>query len=218
MASRLDMAGSRQAVSQRDEPRREAGDGFRIELDYTEAELAAYQHVIARATLPAPPGFVTGAVVATGFLVAVPSAWLAYRAGALRDGGEVIVTALLFIAFSIGVWAPSLWAWRFHRRQARAQRDLLRRTCQGAVCRVSGRGIALRRSGARILYPRSTIGAVTVELSLMLVWPAPEIDPVPVLAVPLRLLNPAQREALSACAPAKAVNPSATGARDTSSP
>lgn len=182
-----------------DETRRPAA--FCIALDYTDAELRTHQAIIARLATPPTPGYLTPLVVATGFVAALLLAWVADLAGAVRGQGGAIIAGLLFLGFSLGIWAPSIWAWRFNRRHVQAQQALARRQSQGATCVVSGRGLALRLAGARILYPRSTIGGVTLEQGLLLVWPPAGNDPMPILAVPLRLLTPAQRDALASLAP-----------------
>lgn len=183
-----------------DEPGQSAPDAFRIVLDYTDAELRAHLAIIARLVTPPTPGYLTPGVVATGFAAALIFTWIGDLAGAIRGKGGAIIAGLFFLGFSLGVWAPSIWAWRFNQRHLRTQQALTRQQIQGSSCLVSRRGLMLRLAGARVFHPRSAIGAVTAEQELLLVWPRSEIDPLPILAVPLRLLTPAQREGVASLA------------------
>lgn len=184
-----------------DEPRHAASRTLRIALDYTDAEVLAHRAIVARAAPPSAPRHLSVGVVGMGFLAALVFAWLADQAGAIRGNGGAVVAGLSFLGFWLGVWATSIWAWRFNQRQARAMEDQARRQRHGAVCLVSDRGLSVRLPGSRMFFPRSSIARVTAEQGLMLIWPTADIDWQPILAVPLRLLTPAQQAMLSSCAP-----------------
>lgn len=90
------------------------------------------------------------------------------------------------------MWSPSIWYSRLRRAQMRAQAS------RGSLL-VTEHGLFVRRAGARGFYAREAITSVTVAGVLILIR-LREGRP---LAVPLRLLDSAQRAKLLALARAR---------------
>jgi hypothetical protein len=168
------------------------GERILIEADYSDDELAAYLRIVDRqyrrgGDLPA------WGVYATGFLVALIGAFAAFGAGATPGRSVDVVAVLILAGFFVGLWSPSIWYWRRRRK-------LMRQRARKATILVTANGLFVRRPGARGLYSRRAIASVTLEGGLLVVWMR---DGRP-LAIPSRLLTPAQKARLAALATANA--------------
>ncbi|HXV30588.1 MAG TPA: hypothetical protein VD840_09680 [Sinorhizobium sp.] len=171
---------------------------FRVVVDYTEAEIAAYRRIAGRVSSYQKPAYAGWGVYGTGGVLGLLCGWLAYAGGAVeaKDGGIVVVLAIA--SFCAGVWAPSAWTARFRRK---SESDLLRRmfeASQGTVLFFGPAGISMRATATRAYHAHSAFRSVTVEDGLILFLIPPEISIPPVLTIPARLLNGEQQEAIAA--------------------
>jgi hypothetical protein len=165
--------------------------GFRIEISYSEGELAAYESIVGRKRQQKQ--YLGGwAPIATGFLAALAGGLLSVAAGVVPQGRVGFVAMLIFAGFWIGAWGPSLWAWPGRRRSRRAWLEQTR----GASLRLMSGGLVMRRSGRVGIYNRSAVLAAGVERGLLLLWVGEDSA----IGVPTRLLTPEQRAALLAFA------------------
>ena len=171
---------------------RAAWAGFRIELDYTDRDLAAYDR-IAAARLGRSSAMLRGlGMAATGFVAALVGTWLAVASGVVHRSDGGLIAALIFAGFWLGVWSPSIWSRRHARRMLAARQAAARQRWQGATLFVSPRGIVLRLIEARGFYSLSAIKAATEEQGLVLLWTAASSA----IVIPARRLEPAQRDLL----------------------
>jgi hypothetical protein len=166
---------------------RPAWSGFRVELDYNDRDLAAYDR-IAAARLGRSSGLRRGlGMMATGFIAALIGTGLAVASRVVyrSDGG--LIAAFIFGGFWLGVWSPTLWSRRQARRTLAARQAASRQRWHGAILVVSPRGIVLRLSGVRGFYRLSAIEAATEEQGMVLLWTAAGSA----ILVPARQLEPA---------------------------
>lgn len=161
-----------------------------------------YQRIVGKAMTHQPPAYVSWGVYGAGFALSVLAGRLAGETGIVGPDGSVIVTALVCIGFLTGLWGLPVWSARFRRDHERADRQRIKRVVRGlAVCFVAG-GISVRLPGVRSFYAATAFRGVTVDGELMLFWLSAEIEKVPILAIPVRLLSPGQRAAIAARWPA----------------
>ncbi len=170
---------------------------FRIALSYTDADLTAYQQVIAARQAQSGRRFSTHlstwGTIGTGFAAGLIGAWLASEAGIVRNHDGGLLAALIFAGFWLGVWSPSIWSGRRAVQLERARRDALRLRWKDAVLFVSPRGIATRLPAARGFYARAAIKTASREKGLVLLWTEPDVA---AIAIPVGLLHPAQQDML----------------------
>jgi len=162
---------------------------FLIDLAYTDEELAAFSRIAdseAREGADHPAWGIYG----TGFAISLIGGFLAFRLGAVAANRVDLVAVLIAAGFFLGMWSPSIWYARLRRARMRAQ------AARGSLL-VTEHGLFVRRAGARGFYARETITGVAVAGVLLLIR---QRDGRP-LAVPLRLLDAAQRAQLLALAP-----------------
>ncbi len=165
---------------------------FRIDISYSEADLAAYEAAVQRRRgLSATIGW-WWAAIATGFVAALAGGFYAVAQDIVAPSGGSFVAMLVFGGFWIGVWAPSAWAWATRRQRRRV---LLGETGDASLL-LTAHGLFVRRPGRCGFYRSSAIRAAGVEQGLVLLWVGAETA----IAVPTRLLEPDQRAALLALA------------------
>jgi hypothetical protein len=163
---------------------------FLIDLAYTDDELAAFSRIADNEARQGADHLALG-LYGTGFAIALIGGFLAFRLGAVAADRVGLVAALIAGGFFLGMWSPSIWYGRLRRVRMRAQAS------RGSLL-VTEHGLFVRRAGARGFYAREAIAGVAVAGVLLLIRQR-EGRP---LAVPLRLLDAAQRAQLLALAPA----------------
>ena len=162
---------------------------FRVAVDHTDAELDAIMHALwaRQQRLARPPwGWWT---IVLGAAAALAGSFLAQGLGAIRPR-DATVLLILLAAYWIGFWAEGArvaWGYRRTQRILREdQRDALR---GGTTLLVSMRGVAVRRRNVRAFYAWQAIMDVQTRDGLILLL----TEPGHALAIPERLLTPAQR-------------------------
>ena len=163
---------------------------FLIDLAYTDDELAAFSRIADNEWRQGANPLAWG-LYGTGFAISLGGAFLAFRLGAVADHRVDIVAVLIAAGFFLGLWSPSIWYGRLRRARMREQQS-------PTSLLVTDHGLFVRRAGVRGFYARDAITGVAVAGVLLLIR---QRNGRP-LAVPLRLLDAAQREQLLALAPA----------------
>ncbi|WP_126115068.1 MULTISPECIES: hypothetical protein [unclassified Bosea (in: a-proteobacteria)] len=182
---------------------------FEIRLDYSAEEFAQYQTIDAgrrQALVKPSPLESWPALISLGCAVALLAAGLAVAGGAsdLRAGGTI--AALVFAAFWLGLWAPSLAARASAADREQAAFDDFMAEWRDCRVLVTQAGLWTRSHAMRGFMPFSAIRSATVAHGLLSLWPEAGAP----ISLPLRLLNPDQQARLVALAgrTEKAIAPS----------
>lgn len=162
---------------------------FLIDLAYTDDELAAFSRIADNEWRQGANHLAWG-FYGGGFAIALGGALLAFRLGAVGANRVDLVAVLIAAGFFLGMWSPSIWYGRLRRIRTRAQQS-------PTSLLVTEHGLFVRRAGARGFYSREAITGVAVAGVLLLIRQRQGRP----LAVPLRLLDAAQRAQLLALAP-----------------
>lgn len=171
---------------------------FRVRCEYDEAELVTWFAIVGRSAGSQAGQGASWTVLVLGFAVALGFTWLAAMAGAVRWEAGALVAVLGLAVFWSGVWAPS-WATRRERsRMAARQREIAHNIARQTVVVFASGGVALRSPSGRSFHPYAAFRAVTEESGLLLLWLHEDFDLVPHMAVPLRILDDRQRQAIAA--------------------
>lgn len=171
---------------------------FRVSLELEDDELDAYRAIGERigASTLTQGGY--GGLLVMGSLASLACAALLFGTGAVSRGAGGAIAALVFGAYWLGAWAPSIWARLVGSRRLSNDRDQLRRALRGAVLIVGARRLAMVGEGWRTVLERGAVHAVTQEGDLTLIWRAPDIDIYPFAVVPTRRLTSAQQAEFAA--------------------
>lgn len=172
---------------------------FRVPLDLDDDEFDAYQAIVDRIAGESSLSYRAYlGLVTTGCVVALACAALLFAAGAVTQGGGAVLSALVFGAFWLGAWGPSIWSWLLGPRARSEAQERARRGLRDAVLIVGARRLAMGGDGWRAVLERRAVHAVTSEGVLTLVWRQPDLDPYPFAAIPTCRLAPAQQAELAA--------------------
>lgn len=171
---------------------------FRVPIDFNDEELDAYQTIMTRIAGEAYLSRVAYfGLIAMGAIVALGSAGLLFAAGAISEETGAVLTALVFGAFWLGAWGPSIATWLLDPKIRDEATQRVRREMRNSVLTVGGRRLAITGDGWRGVFEPGALRAVTTEGGLILLWRPPDLDPYP-LAIPTRCLTPAQQAELAA--------------------
>jgi len=170
----------------------ESWTGFRIALDYTDRDLAICRRIAQRRQRHGAGMALFLAMAGTGFLAASFATALADAAGAVRYGGGATLAALGFAVFWLGCWTPAIWLKLLTRRQAHRRAEAWRGRWDGAVFLACPAGVAVRSSSVRLAVAWSAIATASAEQGYIVLQTT--LDGV--IAIPARLLQPAQQERL----------------------
>ena len=167
---------------------------FRIEVELTDADIVAYQQIVLAKRRANPSRFRWMWPVAI-FGLPLLLGWLMVQGAIVHAYDEGSVSVILF-AFAL---LPVVMAWALSRRRTRRglEEDLdhTRARFKGGSIRVCPNGIAVRTTGGCSFLRSSAIRGVTVAKGLVVLWGAPEVVRA-IVFVPIRLLQPDQRERL----------------------
>lgn len=172
---------------------------FEIVLDFTDDELAQYEAISAHrsAARTKPPASIwnswTGPTV-IGCVCASAAAALAIASGAISAHAGAGVAALSFGTFWAGLWVPGFIGRRTAEQQRKAAFDEFRAEWNGARILVTSQSLSVHHAGLRSFVSHNAVQATSRETELFLLH-LPRGRPI---AIPLRLLTPAQQDRLVA--------------------
>jgi hypothetical protein len=166
---------------------------FRVGIELTDADIVAYQQVVLAKRRASPrfrwiwPTAIFGLPLLMG--------WLMVQGEIVREHDEGSVTVILFAVALL----PLVMGWALSRRRTRRERqeDLshTRARFKGGSIRACPNGLVVRTAGGRSFLRSSAVKGVTVARGLVVLWATPEVA-MPIAFVPIRLLQPDQREQL----------------------
>lgn len=165
-------------------------EAFRIDLTYTDQELTAYEAITLRHQQAQADRhtWYSWSVLATGALVALIVAIVALVLGVADRNTGGLVAVLVFGGFYLGIWTPSFWERVLRRRTRKTSWAKFRTTWADTTLRVTPAGVRLRSPDSRVTYARAAIERASRDSGLILLWVKAEVP----LAIPVRLLTPAQ--------------------------
>ena len=167
---------------------------FRIEVELTDADIVAYQQIVLAKRRSSPSRFRwiwPAAIFGLPLLVG----WLMVQGEIVHAHDEGLVSVILFAAALL----PLVMGWALSRRRTRREREEhlnhTRAQFKGGSIRVCRNGLVVRTAGGRSFLRSSAVKGVTVARGLVVLWATPEVA-MPIAFVPIRLLQPDQRERL----------------------
>ncbi|HKU94475.1 MAG TPA: hypothetical protein VJR58_04315 [Vineibacter sp.] len=171
-------------------------EAFRIDLTYTDEELSAYEVMTVRHQQAQADRYTwySWSVLATGAFAALVVAILALALGLADRNTGGLVAVLVFAGFYLGILTPQLWDRVLQRRTRQESWAKFRATWADTTLTVASRGIRLRGPGYRVTYARAAIERTSRDSGFILIWVKAAIP----LAIPVRLLTPAQETILLA--------------------
>jgi hypothetical protein len=167
---------------------------FRIAIELTDADIVAYQQIVLarRRASASRYGWMWPAAI---FSLPLLLGWLMVQGEIVHAKDEGSVSVILFAFVLLPLIMASALSRRRTRRELDEDLDHTRARFKGGSIRVCSNGIALRTTGGSSFLRPSAIRGVTVAKGLVVLWGAPEVARI-IVFVPVRLMQPDQRELL----------------------